>query len=162
MFLGEPPATQADLHFRVFGFPVRVHPVFLGGFAVDGIGGWNGRSANNVDLGRGGFCFDSVARAGARERSAVFTVDIPGSRCMAWRAGIVQRLAADAVAARFSILLAGPGAGFFVGGGSHRGASSQRACRRLRQVCHAHEFAVAVSGTSVDSATWPLAVFFEP
>ncbi|HEX4414497.1 MAG TPA: site-2 protease family protein [Lacipirellulaceae bacterium] len=28
MFLGEPPATQADLHFRVFGFPVRVHPFF--------------------------------------------------------------------------------------------------------------------------------------
>lgn len=28
MFLGEPPATQADLHFRLFGFPVRVHPFF--------------------------------------------------------------------------------------------------------------------------------------
>src|SRR3954464_9130641 len=28
MFLGEPPASQADLHFRVFGFPVRVHPLF--------------------------------------------------------------------------------------------------------------------------------------
>ena len=28
MLLGEPPASQADLHFRVFGFPVRVHPFF--------------------------------------------------------------------------------------------------------------------------------------
>jgi stage IV sporulation protein FB len=28
MLLGEPPPTQADLHFRVFGFPVRVHPFF--------------------------------------------------------------------------------------------------------------------------------------
>ena len=28
MFLGEPPASQADLHFRVFGLPVRVHPYF--------------------------------------------------------------------------------------------------------------------------------------
>jgi len=28
MFLGEPAATQADLHFRLFGFPVRVHPFF--------------------------------------------------------------------------------------------------------------------------------------
>jgi Zn-dependent protease len=28
MFLGEPPSTQADLHFRLFGFPVRVHPFF--------------------------------------------------------------------------------------------------------------------------------------
>src|SRR5690349_4147218 len=43
MFLGEPPASQADLHFRIFGFPVRVHPYFwvvtlllsLGGGAAD-------------------------------------------------------------------------------------------------------------------------------
>ncbi len=28
MFLGEPAPTQGDLHFRLFGFPVRVHPLF--------------------------------------------------------------------------------------------------------------------------------------
>jgi Zn-dependent protease len=28
MLIGEPPPTQADLHFRVFGFPIRVHPFF--------------------------------------------------------------------------------------------------------------------------------------
>lgn len=28
MFAVEPPPSQADLHFRVFGFPVRVHPWF--------------------------------------------------------------------------------------------------------------------------------------
>lgn len=28
MLLGEPERTQADLHFRLFGFPVRVHPFF--------------------------------------------------------------------------------------------------------------------------------------
>jgi Zn-dependent protease len=28
MILGEPPPTQGDLHFRLFGFPVRVHPFF--------------------------------------------------------------------------------------------------------------------------------------
>lgn len=28
MFLAEPPPSQADLHFRVFGIPVRVHPWF--------------------------------------------------------------------------------------------------------------------------------------
>jgi stage IV sporulation protein FB len=28
MLLGEPDPTQADLHFRVFGFPVRVSPYF--------------------------------------------------------------------------------------------------------------------------------------
>jgi stage IV sporulation protein FB len=28
MILGEPPPTQADLRFSLFGFPVRVHPFF--------------------------------------------------------------------------------------------------------------------------------------
>ena len=28
MLLTEPPPSQGDLHFRVFGFPVRVHPFF--------------------------------------------------------------------------------------------------------------------------------------
>lgn len=28
MLLNEPPPTRFDLHFRLFGFPVRVHPLF--------------------------------------------------------------------------------------------------------------------------------------
>ena len=28
MILAEPPPSQGDLHFRLFGFPVRVHPFF--------------------------------------------------------------------------------------------------------------------------------------
>lgn len=28
MLIGEPPPTQGDLHFRLLGFPVRVHPFF--------------------------------------------------------------------------------------------------------------------------------------
>ena len=28
MLLGEPPPSPGDLHFRLFGFPVRVHPFF--------------------------------------------------------------------------------------------------------------------------------------
>src|SRR4051812_7868076 len=28
MLIGEPPPTQADLHFRLFGIPVRIHPFF--------------------------------------------------------------------------------------------------------------------------------------
>jgi stage IV sporulation protein FB len=39
MFLGEPPPTQADLHFRLFGFPVRVHPFFWLVTLVLGLGG---------------------------------------------------------------------------------------------------------------------------
>jgi len=39
MLLGEPPPTQADLHFRLFGFPVRVHPFFWVVALLLGIGG---------------------------------------------------------------------------------------------------------------------------
>ncbi|HJQ79022.1 MAG TPA: site-2 protease family protein [Lacipirellulaceae bacterium] len=39
MFLGEPPSTQADLHFRLFGFPIRVHPFFWLVTLVLGLGG---------------------------------------------------------------------------------------------------------------------------
>ena len=39
MFLGEPPPTQADLHFRLFGFPVRVHPFFWVVALLLGMGG---------------------------------------------------------------------------------------------------------------------------
>jgi stage IV sporulation protein FB len=28
MLIGEPPPSQGDLHFRILGFPVRVHPFF--------------------------------------------------------------------------------------------------------------------------------------
>lgn len=37
--LGEPPATQADLHFRFFGIPVRVHPFFWVVALLLGMGG---------------------------------------------------------------------------------------------------------------------------
>jgi stage IV sporulation protein FB len=37
--LGEPPPTQADLHFRLFGIPVRVHPFFWIGTLLLGLGG---------------------------------------------------------------------------------------------------------------------------
>ena len=39
MLIGEPPPTQADLHFRVLGFPVRVHPFFWIIALIFGMGG---------------------------------------------------------------------------------------------------------------------------
>jgi len=39
LLLGEPPATQADLHFRIFGIPVRVHPFFWIVTLLLGLGG---------------------------------------------------------------------------------------------------------------------------
>jgi Zn-dependent protease len=37
--IGEPAATQADLHFRLFGIPVRVHPFFWVVTLLLGMGG---------------------------------------------------------------------------------------------------------------------------
>jgi Zn-dependent protease len=39
MFLGEPAPTAADLHFRLFGIPVRVHPFFWVTALLLGMGG---------------------------------------------------------------------------------------------------------------------------
>ncbi len=39
LLLGEPPPTQADLHFRLFGIPVRVHPFFWIVTLLLGLGG---------------------------------------------------------------------------------------------------------------------------
>lgn len=39
MLLGEPAPTQYDLHFRLFGFPVRVHPFFWVVSLLLGMGG---------------------------------------------------------------------------------------------------------------------------
>lgn len=46
MLLGEPPATQADIHFRLFGFPVRVHPFFWIVALILGMGGIGGGDAD--------------------------------------------------------------------------------------------------------------------
>jgi stage IV sporulation protein FB len=45
MLIGEPPPTQADLHFRLFGFPVRVHPFFWVVALLLGMGGFRGGQA---------------------------------------------------------------------------------------------------------------------
>lgn len=39
MFLADPPSTQADLHFRLLGFSVRVHPFFWIMALLLGMGG---------------------------------------------------------------------------------------------------------------------------
>ena len=50
MFLGEPPATQADLHFRIFGFPVRVHPYFWLVSLFMGAGGFGSGRVDPTDV----------------------------------------------------------------------------------------------------------------
>jgi stage IV sporulation protein FB len=39
LLLGEPPPTHGDLHFRIFGIPVRVHPFFWVVTLLLGLGG---------------------------------------------------------------------------------------------------------------------------
>lgn len=39
MLLIDPPPSQGDLHFRLFGFPVRVHPWFWIATVIFGLGG---------------------------------------------------------------------------------------------------------------------------
>lgn len=39
MFLGEPPRSQYDLYLRLFGIPLRIHPLFWGVTLLLGIGG---------------------------------------------------------------------------------------------------------------------------
>jgi Zn-dependent protease len=49
MILGEPPPTPADLHFRLFGFPIRVHPFFWIVILILGMGGFGGGKADPVE-----------------------------------------------------------------------------------------------------------------
>src|SRR6185436_11971377 len=44
MLLGEPPPTQADVHFRLFGIPIRVHPYFWIVSLIMGAGGIGGKA----------------------------------------------------------------------------------------------------------------------
>jgi Zn-dependent protease len=46
MLLGEPPPSQADLHFRLFGFPVRIHPFFWVVSLLLGMGGFRSGKAD--------------------------------------------------------------------------------------------------------------------
>jgi Zn-dependent protease len=48
MLLGEPAPTQADLHFRLFGIPVRVHPFFWIVSLLLGMGGGSADPLNTL------------------------------------------------------------------------------------------------------------------
>jgi stage IV sporulation protein FB len=49
MLLAEPAPTQADLHFRLFGIPVRVHPMFWLVAVILGAGGVSRGQVDPVD-----------------------------------------------------------------------------------------------------------------
>lgn len=44
MFLAEPPPTQGDIHFRLAGMPVRIHPFFWVSTLIIGISGTGGQT----------------------------------------------------------------------------------------------------------------------
>ena len=49
MLLGEPAPTQGDLHFRLFGIPVRVHPFFWITTLIMGMGGLGSERADPLN-----------------------------------------------------------------------------------------------------------------
>jgi stage IV sporulation protein FB len=49
MLIGEPPPTQADLHFRLFGLPVRIHPFFWIATLLLKMGG-SGKDSEPLDV----------------------------------------------------------------------------------------------------------------
>ena len=82
MLLGEPPQTQYDLRFHVFGIPVRVHPWFWAIVVILGISG--GGKTPPIDLLIWVGCvFVSIL---VHELGHAFTALAygwkPGSRCM--------------------------------------------------------------------------------
>lgn len=60
MLFNEPPPTQADLHFRVLGFPVRVHPFFWLTTLFLGMGYGRNRADPSNTLIWGGVVFVSI------------------------------------------------------------------------------------------------------
>ena len=46
IMLGEPPRSQGDIHFRLFGFPVRIHPFFWLIAGLLGLSGNDGKLIN--------------------------------------------------------------------------------------------------------------------
>jgi hypothetical protein len=49
MLIGEPAPTQADVHFRLAGVPVRVHPYFWIVTLIMGMGGFRAGKADPVE-----------------------------------------------------------------------------------------------------------------
>ena len=60
MFLFEPPPSQGDLHFRVLGFPVRVHPMFWLMTLIFGLSGGGEKTAPGELLAWVGVVFVSI------------------------------------------------------------------------------------------------------
>lgn len=114
--LAEPQTTPFDLTFRVFGFPVRVHPGF---WLISAMLGWNGNSPN-----AGAFLLMWIAvmfvsivihELGHTFAYRVFGGD--GRIWLYWFGGLaISQSAPRSPVKRIVIALAGPGAGFVLAG----------------------------------------------
>ena len=102
MLLAEPPPSQADLHFRVFGIPVRVHPWFWIVVADAGHGRQRaGRSAANARSGSPWCSFRSWSTNWATRSCSDASAAIRGSRSTASAAWRRATIAIARRAARF-------------------------------------------------------------
>ena len=147
MILTEPPQTQYDLRFRIFGIPVRIHPYFWLASVLLGV---TGRDTNPVNV---------VIWVGVVFISIL--IHELGHALVAWQYGWPPWITLYAFGglasyrptyrdARSQILisLAGPGAGFLF-------------IALVMAIVHALGHDVRVSQTTLGS-TLPYWVFFEP
>ena len=92
MLLGEPAPSPADLHFRLFGIPVRVSPWFWVVSLLLGMGGRAGRSGQHADLGGRRLRFHPGPRVGPRVHAALLRRESVDHALQLRRPGVVQRL----------------------------------------------------------------------
>ena len=111
MFLGEPPPTQGEIHFRIFGIPVRIHPFFWLIALFMGLGGGGGTELAQLAIWMG-VVFVSILTHElghalvVRSYGAPTRITLYGLGGMASCPGNLKPLQHIAVS------LAGPGAGF--------------------------------------------------
>ena len=132
----EPPPTQGDLHFRLFGIPVRVHPFF---WVVDRAC-WGSTAARHAagrlaHLDRRRACLDPRARTGPRASCSGTLAGIRGSRCTASAAWPRATIATDGPRARFSSASLAP-----------RRDSCSRRCRWSLHAPRGHVIGVGLVG----------------
>jgi len=113
MLVGEPPPTQADLRFRIFGIPVRVHPFFWLVALLLGMGGSETRPVDALVWVAAVFFSILIHEMGhalaARAHGWYPSITLYGLGGLATYAPTHESLRS-----RLLISLAGPGAGFLL------------------------------------------------
>jgi stage IV sporulation protein FB len=157
VLLSEPPRSQGDLNFKLFGIPVRVHPMFWLVSALFGLSGTRGNPALMISWVLLTFVSILVHELG-------HALAARANGCMPWitlygMGGLASyNETRQTPGQRIAILLAGPGAGFLL-------------AALLVAVLHAlgHQVQFELGGVrgidwqlQYDPSTWPFSVVHSP